>query len=64
MILSLKWLSDYVNIDNLTVKQLADGLTMSGSKVENWRREDDGISKVVVGKILSIKTGVISYEDI
>lgn len=55
MILSLKWLSDYVNIDNLTVKQLADGLTMSGSKVENWWREDDGISKVVVGKILSIK---------
>ena len=40
MNLSLKWLSDYINIDALTVKQLADGLTTSGSKVENWRPED------------------------
>ena len=55
MNLSLKWLSDYVNIDTLTVKQLTDGLTMSGSKVENWRREDEKIDKIVVGKILSIQ---------
>ena len=56
MNLSLRWLRDYVNIDNLTVKQLTDGLTMSGSKVENWHRENDGIDRVVVGKILSIRS--------
>lgn len=55
MNLSVKWLKDYVNIDNLTIKELTDGLTMSGSKVEGFENENDKIQKIVVGKILSIE---------
>ena len=33
MNLSMKWLSDYVDID-VTPKQFSDDMTMSGSKVE------------------------------
>lgn len=55
MNLSVKWLKDYVNIDNLSIKELTDGLTMSGSKVEGFESENDKIQKIVVGKIISIK---------
>ena len=55
MNLSVKWLKDYVNIDNLTIKELTDGLTMSGSKVEGFENENDKIQKIVVGKIISIE---------
>lgn len=53
MNLSVKWLKDYVNIKNLTIKELTDGLTMSGSKVEGFENENDKIQKIVVGKIMS-----------
>lgn len=55
MNLSVKWLKDYVNIDNLSIKELTDGLTMSGSKVESFENENDKIQKIVVGKIISIE---------
>lgn len=54
MVLSMKWLKDYVDID-IATKQYADDMTMSGSKVETYKAEDDEISGVVVGKILSIE---------
>ncbi len=55
MNLSVKWLKDYVNINNLSIKELTDGLTMSGSKVEGFKSENDKIQKIVVGKIISIE---------
>ena len=55
MNLSVKWLKDYVNIDNLSIKDLTDGLTMSGSKVEGFESENKKIKKIVVGKIISIE---------
>lgn len=55
MNLSVKWLKDYVNINNLSIKELTDGLTMSGSKVEGFKKENDKIKKIVVGKIISIE---------
>ncbi len=54
MNLSMKWLSDYVDID-VTPKQFSDDLTMSGSKVEGYETEGSEISNVVVGKVLSIE---------
>ena len=54
MNLSMRWLKDYVNIDVLP-KEFADEMTMSGSKVEGYKIEGSDISKVVVGKILSVK---------
>lgn len=50
----IKWLKDYVDI-NLSVKEYADKMTMSGSKVEGVEDMGKDIEKVVVGKIVSIE---------
>lgn len=50
----ISWLKDYVDI-NVGTKELADSLTMSGSKVEEVLELGAEITKVVVGKILSIE---------
>lgn len=55
MNLSVKWLKDYVDIKDMSVKELCSGLTLSGSKVERYDTEGEEISKVVVGKILDVK---------
>lgn len=48
-----KWLKDYVQID-IDAKELADRLTLSGSKVEEVISAGDEITNVVTGKIESI----------
>ena len=53
MNLSMKWLSDYIQ-EEIPVKEFYHCMTMSGSKVEGFETEGSSISKVVVGKILSI----------
>ncbi len=55
MDLSMRWLSDYVDIGEMTIKDYCAGLTMSGSKVERYDTEGSEISRVVVGKILDVK---------
>lgn len=54
MQLPLKWLGKYVNIE-ISPKELADGLTYSGSHVESITRLDKGIKNVVVGRINEIE---------
>ncbi len=54
MDLSMKWLSDFVKID-VSPRQYAAAMTMSGSKVEGYKNEADGIVNVVVGKVLAIE---------
>ncbi len=54
MDLSMKWLSDYVDIGDMSIKDFCSGLTISGSKVERYDTEGSEISKVVVGKLLSV----------
>ncbi|WP_276694851.1 phenylalanine--tRNA ligase subunit beta [Ruminococcus champanellensis] len=49
----MKWLSDYIQ-EEIPVKEFCHCMTMSGSKVEGFETEGSSISKVVVGKILSI----------
>lgn len=53
MLVPLKWLKDYIDID-IDSSELADRLTMSGSKVEAVTKLGHDISNVCVGKILSI----------
>jgi len=53
MLVPIKWLKDYVDID-MDVKEFADAMTMSGSKVESVEEIGQNISNVVVGKILEI----------
>ena len=54
MDLSMKWLGDYIDVSDMPIKEFCSGLTISGSKVERWETEGGEISKVVVGKILSV----------
>ncbi len=54
MDLSMKWLGDYIDVSDMPIKEFCSGLTISGSKVERWETEGEEISKVVVGKILSV----------
>lgn len=53
MDLSMRWLNDYVKIET-EPRRFAQALTMSGSKVEGWTVEGDGIDRVVVGKVLEV----------
>ena len=55
---SIEWLKEYADI-NVEPKQLADILTMTGSKVEGIEDQGDEIQNVVVGKILEIKPKII-----
>ena len=54
MFVPLKWLKDYVDIDDINLDTLSDALVMSGSKVEAVETLGEDIEKVVVGKILEI----------
>lgn len=50
---SVEWLKEYSDI-NVSTKELADRLTMTGSKVETIEQRGNDIKNVVVGKILEI----------
>ena len=50
----LNWLKDYVEIKT-SPKEYADALTMTGSKVESVEIQGENISKVVVGRIITLK---------
>lgn len=52
MDLSMKWLKDYVEIDE-PIKQFCYDMTMTGSKVEGYEAEGAKVTNTVVGKILS-----------
>lgn len=51
---SVDWLKEYCDI-NVSNKELADILTLTGSKVETIEEKGEDIKNVVVGKILSIE---------
>lgn len=54
MLLPIKWLKDYIDTKK-SARELADGLTLSGSHVESIISLDPGIENVVVGKILTLE---------
>ncbi len=54
MQLSMKWLADYTDVSDITIKEYCDRMTMSGSKVEGYEELGTDISNVVCGKILEI----------
>lgn len=53
MNLSMKWLKDFVDID-VSPREFAEKMTMSGSKVEKYTVEGENLNRVVVGKVLAI----------
>ncbi len=54
MKVQLSWLKDYVDFD-VTPKQFAEDITMSGTMVEGIEQQGENIENVVVGKILKIE---------
>jgi len=54
MILSRKWLSEFIDLSDVSDKQFNNEMTLSGSKVETIEREGTEIRNVVVGRILEM----------
>jgi len=54
MILSRKWLNEFVDLSDVGDKRFNDEMTLSGSKVETIEREGAAIKNVVVGKIVEM----------
>ncbi len=52
---SYEWLKQYVPLDGVAPKELADALTLSGSKVETVTELGADISGVVVARVLTIE---------
>lgn len=50
----MKWLSDYVKTE-LSSREYAEAMTMSGSMVEGFEVEGSELSGVVVGRVLSVE---------
>ncbi len=51
----LSWVKAYVPELNVTAQEYTDGMTLSGTKVENYEKLDADLEKIVVGKILKIE---------
>ncbi len=52
---SLSWVKAYVPDLDCTAKEYADAMTLSGTKVEGYRRLDENLEKIVVGRINKIE---------
>ncbi|MDD5924457.1 MAG: phenylalanine--tRNA ligase subunit beta [Clostridia bacterium] len=55
MNLSMRWLREFVDIGEVSPREFAEAMTMSGSKVECYEQEGEKLSNVVVCKIVSIE---------
>ncbi|MPW25112.1 phenylalanine--tRNA ligase subunit beta [Alkalibaculum sp. M08DMB] len=55
MLVSINWLKDFVEINNIELNEFTEKMTMSGTKVEGVEELGSEVTKVVVGKILSIE---------
>jgi len=54
MKLPLKWLKDFTDI-KADVREYAEAMTLSGSKVEGFEKLGEEIDRVVVGRIISVE---------
>ena len=52
MILSRKWLNEFVDVSDISDREFDEAMTLSGSKVETVTALDESLKNVVVGKIL------------
>ncbi|MFH0702265.1 MAG: phenylalanine--tRNA ligase subunit beta [bacterium] len=55
MLVSLEWLSEYVDITGISYEEIAHELTMSGLEVENIEIHGKDFSNIVVAEILNVK---------
>ncbi len=55
MKLSYNWCGDFTKVSDIPIKEFADRMTDTGSKVECWETLAEDIENVVVAKIVSIE---------
>ncbi|WP_067619652.1 phenylalanine--tRNA ligase subunit beta [Alicyclobacillus acidiphilus] len=55
MKVSYMWLSEYVDLDDLSPQALADRLTKAGLAVDGVESRNQGVEGVVVGEVLSVE---------
>lgn len=55
MLLSLKWLNEFITPPDYAPEKYVADLTMSGSMVEGYKIEGEAFDKIVVGKVLSVE---------
>ena len=56
MILSMRWLSEFVDLDpKMPIREFTEAMTMTGSKVEGFEIEGSEIKNVVVGKVTAME---------
>jgi phenylalanyl-tRNA synthetase beta chain len=53
MLVSYKWLKDYVDLDGVTPEELADKITNSGIEVEHLTYPGADLTNIVVGKVMA-----------
>ncbi|MBL1225080.1 phenylalanine--tRNA ligase subunit beta [Enterococcus sp. BWR-S5] len=51
MLVSYKWLSEYVDLSKVTPKELADTMSVTGIEVEGIEVPEEGLKKIVVGEV-------------
>lgn len=52
---SLSWIKDYVPDLDVSAEEYTDAMTLSGTKVEGYKKLDKNLEKIVVGEIISIE---------
>ncbi len=52
MLVSYRWLGEYVDLTGITAKELAERITKSGIEVERVEALDRGMNGVVIGHVL------------
>ncbi|MBR2077943.1 MAG: hypothetical protein IJ878_11425, partial [Exiguobacterium sp.] len=53
MLLSKKWLNQYIDVSDLSGEALGDLITKNGIEVESVTNRGEGLSGLVVGRVLS-----------
>jgi phenylalanyl-tRNA synthetase beta chain len=51
MLVSYKWLSEYLDLSNISAKELADQMSLTGIEVEGVEQPEAGLKKIVVGEV-------------
>ena len=52
MLVSYKWLQEYIDLTGVSADELAEKITKSGIEVEGVEKLNEGLSGVVVGHVL------------
>ena len=55
MTTSLSWIKAYVPELEVEPQEYMDAMTLSGSKVEGYKKLDEDLEKIVIGQVLKVE---------